>query len=62
MRGFAESKSEGEWDMLIKSRPLDIDHRVAADTVVSLYNEILENPPVLPPEKDTFEETIIDTE
>ena len=62
MRGFAESKSEGEWDMLIKARPLDIDHRVAADTVVSLYNEILENPPVLPPEKDTFEETIIDTE
>ena len=50
MRGFAEQDGDGEWDMLIEARPLDIDHRVDDDTVASLFQEIVADPPELPGE------------
>ena len=50
MRGFAEQDGDGEWDMLIEARPLDIDHRVDDDTVASLFQEIVADPPELPEE------------
>jgi hypothetical protein len=50
MRGFAAQDGDGEWDMLIEARPLDIDHRGDDDTVASLFQEIVADPPELPRE------------
>ena len=55
MRGFAEQNADGEWDMLVEARPLDIDHRVDTETVSSLFQEIVENPPELPKEVPPYE-------
>ena len=48
MRGFSEQAPGEEWDMLIEARPLDVDHRVDADTVDSLFTAIVDDPPSLP--------------
>ena len=57
MRGFSGRKDTGEWDMLIEARPLDVDHRVDDDTVASLFQEIVENPPELPRENPSYDAT-----
>ena len=48
MRGFSEQAPGEEWDMLIEARPLDVDHRVDAGTVDSLFTAIVDDPPSLP--------------
>lgn len=60
MRGFSGQMTKGEWDMLAEARPLDIDHRVDLDTVESLFQEIVEDPPKL--KKGVYPSEIIDTE
>ena len=55
IRQFADENSGGEWDMLIEARPLDEDHRIDNETVASLFQEIVENPPELP--QDAFGDT-----
>ena len=49
---------KGKWDMLIEARPLDVDHRVDLDTVESLFQEIVEDPPKL--KKRVFPGEVID--
>jgi hypothetical protein len=61
LRAFMQKNAEGEWDMLLEARPLDIDHRVDTDTVSSLFQEIVENPPEIPKEKTPFEEMDTDS-
>ena len=61
LRAFMQQNAEGEWDMLLEARPLDIDHRVDTDTVSSLFQEIVENPPEIPKEKTPFEEMDTDS-
>lgn len=64
MRGFTDQgKQDGqseEWDMMAEATPLDIDHRVPEDTVDSLLQEIIENPPEIP--KNLYEVGVIEAE
>lgn len=57
MRGFSDQKDTGKWDMLIEARPLDVDHRVDDDTVASLFQEIVDNPPELPKDALSYDVT-----
>ena len=38
--------------MMIPARALDIDHRVDEETVSSLLDQVMENPPTIPTEED----------
>jgi len=61
MRGFSGQKDTGEWDMLIEARPLDVDHRVDDDTVASLFQEIVDNPPELPRDALSYDVTDLES-
>ncbi len=39
---------DGDWDMLMQARPLDVNHRIDKGRVEQLLTEIIEDPPVLP--------------
>ena len=54
IRGFEnKGASDGDgWDMMIPARALDIDHRVDEETVSSLLDQVMENPPTIPTEED----------
>ena len=43
--------------MLIEARPLDVDHRVDDNTVASLFQEIVDNPPELPRDALSYDVT-----
>lgn len=48
LRGIPVDCSNGEWDMMIEAKPLDITHTVDPGTVEGLMSGIREDPPVLP--------------
>ena len=45
--------------MLTEARPLDISHTVDAETVDNLLLEIIDDPPVLPPQSQEYPNTPI---
>ena len=54
VRGLSSDVKNGEWDMLIEAKPLDISHTVDDSTVSRLLEEIKEEPPVLPQASDFY--------
>ena len=59
IRKFCSDTSGDNWEMLTEARPLDISHTVDAETVDSLLLEIIDDPPVLPPQSQEYPNTPI---
>ena len=53
LRSFVTKKEGGIWDMMIEARPVDAVHMIDEETVETLFQEITENPPRLPDDKDS---------
>lgn len=54
VRGLGAESSDDEWDMMVEARPLDITHTVDADAVDDLLLEIMDDPPILPRNLETY--------
>ncbi len=54
VRGLNSEDTEDGWDMMAEARPLDISHRVDADSVDDLLHEIIEDPPTLPERRPIY--------
>ena len=60
IRGLDSEGSGDTWDMLVEARPLDITHTVDAAMVDGLLQEIREDPPVLPLQRDPMQDGAIE--
>ncbi len=60
IRGLDAEGSGDTWDMLVEARPLDITHTVDAAMVDGLLQEIREDPPVLPLQRDPMQDGAIE--
>ena len=54
IRTLCPDTSGEDWEMLTEARPLDISHTVDARTVDNLLLEIIDDPPVLPPQSQEY--------
>ncbi len=59
IRKLCSDTSGDDWEMLTPARPLDITHTVDAKTVDNLLLEIIDDPPVLPPQSQEYPNTPI---
>ena len=59
IRKLCSDTTGDDWEMLTEARPLDISHTVDAETVDSLLLEIIDDPPVLPPQSQEYPNTPI---
>ena len=61
---FRSVDGEGTWEeWLAPARPLDSDHKFDNKVVDDLLQEILDDPPEMPAEKDSSEDTsVVDAE
>ncbi|MBR3383292.1 MAG: recombinase family protein [Clostridia bacterium] len=51
VRGVSGECTDGEWDMMIEAKPLDITHTVDESTVDDLLSGIMDDPPQMPAPK-----------
>ena len=59
IRKLCSDTTGDNWEMLTQARPLDISHTVDAETVDNLLLEIIDDPPVLPPQSQEYPNTPI---
>jgi hypothetical protein len=59
IRKLCSDTSGDDWEMLTPARPLDITHTVDAKTGDNLLLEIIDDPPVLPPQSQEYPNTPI---
>lgn len=59
IRKLCSDTTGDNWEMLTPARPLDISHTVDAETVDNLLLEIIDDPPVLPPQSQEYPNTPI---
>ena len=62
VRGLNSEDTEDGWDMMAEARPLDISHRVDADSVDDLLHEIIEDPPTLPDQRPIYPRPTIEVQ
>lgn len=55
IRGFENNipDNHSSWDMMIPAKAMDVDHRVDEETVSNLLNQVMENPPTIPIERES---------
>ena len=56
VRGVSGDITDGEWDMMIEAKPLDITHTVDESTVDDLLSGIMDDPPQMPAPKREYPE------
>lgn len=56
VRGVSGECTDGEWDMMIEAKPLDITHTVDESTVDDLLSGIMDDPPQMPVQKREYPE------